>query len=59
MKIPFEHDNGYCMTPCPYGKINVYTGELIFVGSNACASCICFVTDDFEEDLVECWCGEK
>ena len=59
MKIPFEHDNGYCLTPCPYGRINGYTGEPTFVGSNSCASCICFVTDDFEEDLVECWCGEK
>ena len=54
MRINFKHNEGYCETPCPHRMINVYTGEPKFVGSNACAECRYFVTDDFDEDCVEC-----
>ena len=61
MKIKFEHNEGYCLTPCPFGMINEYSdlGDVKLVGSNACSDCIHFVSNDFEENLVECNCKEN
>lgn len=59
MRIHYTHENGHCMTPCPYGVHCGYTGEPKLVGSYACADCMHFVTDSFEENWVECNFGEK
>lgn len=55
MKIKFEtEDECYCVTPCPYGFTDGYTGEQKKVGSNSCSECIHFKSTDIENNEVEC-----
>ena len=56
MRINYEHDDGRCMTPCPYGIPwrEAGQGEVILIGSNACAGCPHFVFNDEIEDWIEC-----
>ena len=54
MKIKFEDDEGYCLTPCPFKRINLYTGEPTMVGSNGCNDCPSCVNIDEIENIVEC-----
>lgn len=54
MKIHFEDQNGWCLTPCPYGFTNGYTGKPKTVGSNSCSDCKHFVDIDTENDTIEC-----
>lgn len=56
MKINYKHDEGRCMTPCPYGILwrNEGEREVLLVGSNACAACDHFVFNDETADWVEC-----
>lgn len=55
MKIKFETEyECHCTTPCPYGFMDGYTGELKKVGSNACSDCTHFKSIDLENNEVEC-----
>lgn len=55
MKIKFEtEDDCYCVTQCPYGFIDGYTGEPKKVGSNSCADCFHFVSTDIVNNFIEC-----
>lgn len=58
MKIKFEDEGGWCVTPCPFGYKNTYTDELTTVGSNYCSGCKNFISTDTENNIVECK-GEK
>lgn len=60
MKIEFEvGDDGYCITPCPHGIINGYTGESKKVGSNICGDCRYFMSIDNENKSIECDYGNE
>lgn len=55
MKIKFEtEDECYCVTPCPYGFTDGYTGEPKKVGSNGCYDCRYCKNIDGENNEVDC-----
>lgn len=59
MKIKFEtEDECYCVTPCPYGFTDGYTGEPKKVGSNGCSECKYFKSTDIDNNEVDCFYQE-
>lgn len=55
MKIQFKTEyEWYCTTPCPYGFLDGFTGDVKKVGSNSCSDCKHFVDIDNENNIIEC-----